>query len=44
MAVSERGERGEPAPGVTNGIAVCLRALQLYDLAAKWHTIVLHAL
>lgn len=36
-------ERGESTPGVTNGIAVCLQALQLYDLVTKWHMIVLHA-
>lgn len=36
-------ERGKSAPGVTNGIAVCLQALRQYDLVTKWHTIVLHA-
>lgn len=36
-------ERGKSAPGVTNGIAVCLQALRQYDLVTKWHTIVLRA-
>lgn len=37
-------ERGDTAPGVTNGIAVCLQALRIHDLVTKWHMIVLHAL
>lgn len=37
-------ETGETAPGVTNGIALCLQALQQYDLVTKWHMDVLHAL
>lgn len=45
MAASagEDTEPGESSPGVTNGIAVCLQALQLYDLVTKWHMVVLHA-
>lgn len=37
-------ETGETAPGVTNRIALCLQALQQYDLVTKWHMDVLHAL
>lgn len=38
------GVERETAPGVTNGIAVCLQALQPFDLVTKWHMIVLHGL
>lgn len=39
-----RGRRADIGPGVTNGIAVCLPALQIYDLVTKWHSVVFHLL